>query len=756
LALKDRLLPAPVAAAALLALILAPAALLPRIEVNNAPEAYFPTDAEAVRADNAVREVFPNDQVLVALFAGGRELYETAFLQALQRVVDILARNPDVERTLTVTSVDHIEGTEDGFLVAPLLDPKAAGRSPEKRRARVLGDRFAPGLIVSKDGDLMALVVRPGHLQNSYQRLRLVDAFHAAVAEAGIERHLVAVTGSVPVDVAELRSMIRDTLMFVPATSALGLLLVWWMYRRVLAVVLTLASITAVALSTVGLLIGIGQPYTLTSAMIPPLMAALTTAFVVHLFNALVHVQQRGYRGRERVLEALATIRRPSFYAALTTAAGLASLGVSPIRPVAWFGLVSGAGVMLLYLVVTRLLPPILVRWDHGAWVNPGAGGRLLDNALRTLSSIGIRRARWVLIAAVLGGAAGIPQIWRVQAETDLYEFFAEDHPITQSTHRVEAALSGVTSLQVSLRAPARDSFKAPDRLRVIDAFQAWLDEQPEVDRTLSMVDVIEEMNWAFHAEDPGMRRLPDNPALISQYLFIYDGTDLYDLVNRELDWTLVTMNLNVRGANATSVVMERIRERLRATNLGDMQWEIAGFGRLIADQEDLLITGQVRSLFSALAMIFLFMALQWRSAGAAALCMIPNFSPILLIFIVMGTFGIWLDAATAMVASVAVGIAVDDTIHTYHGYRRRRAAGASPVAALARSYHHAGRAVLLTTAILSAQFLLLGASQFIPTTQFGLLTTVGLVSALLFDLLLLPALIIALAGIGRRRRAPG
>jgi hypothetical protein len=126
---------------------------------------------------------------------------------------------------------------------------------------------------------------------------------------------------------------------------------------------------------------------------------------------------------------------------------------------------------------------------------------------------------------------------------------------------------------------------------------------------------------------------------------------------------------------------------------------------------------------------------------------MIPNLSPILLIFIVMGTFGIWLDMATAMIASVAVGIAVDDTIHAYHGFRHRLAQGINPVMALARSYREAGRAIVVTTIILSAQFLILTSSDFVPTRNFGLLTTIGLLAALLFDLLLLPALLIVLHG---------
>jgi multidrug efflux pump subunit AcrB len=162
---------------------------------------------------------------------------------------------------------------------------------------------------------------------------------------------------------------------------------------------------------------------------------------------------------------------------------------------------------------------------------------------------------------------------------------------------------------------------------------------------------------------------------------------------------------------------------------------------------EDLLVSGQVYSLWGALVLIFLFMLFFLRSFWAAALCMIPNLSPILVIFIIMGITGIWLDTATAMIASVAVGIAVDDTIHVFHGFKERVDRGIAPIVALARTYRSAGRAVVTTTLILSAQFLLLMWSDFIPTGNFGLLTTIGLITALLFDLLLLPALLIMIYG---------
>jgi len=125
----------------------------------------------------------------------------------------------------------------------------------------------------------------------------------------------------------------------------------------------------------------------------------------------------------------------------------------------------------------------------------------------------------------------------------------------------------------------------------------------------------------------------------------------------------------------------------------------------------------------------------------------------VVLIFMVMGVLGIWLDMATAMIASVAVGIAVDDTIHVVHGYRNRRAADAGPARAIARTFRHTGRAVTATTVVLCAQFLVLVFSAFQPTASFGMLTAFGLMAALVFDLLVLPAILVLTA---RHRKRGG
>jgi hypothetical protein len=733
-------------AAALFALfLLAPGPLLLKVRLDNAPEIYFPENDPAVVFDRALREQFPQDQVLVALFQGD-DLYETAFLQKLDSLVQALEKDPDVDRVMAVTTVDQIRATPEGFAVERLIDPSALVQATViERRERATQDRFAPGMIVSPDGDAMAVVLRPSPMETSLQRLELEQLLRRQIDATGLSPWLTAVAGHVALDVAQLRAMILDLATLIPGTLGIGLFLMWWLFRRWLVVTLTAATIAAVTGMSVGLLVLLGKPFTLISVIIPPLLTALTVAMLMHLFTAILHAAQRGLDGVERMRAAIASVASPIAFTALTTAAGLVSLMVSPIRPIETFGMIAAIGVLFAAATVILLVPALVLRFDHAPWVVQRRGMRWLDHFTDRAARLALRRAPWVLGGTAVLLAVAIPQIAKVEVETDLYAFFSEQHSITTATQRVEENLSGVMAFEVVFDGPEYNSLLQPRRLRAIRDLQQWLDERPEVDYSLALPDLIEEMHWAFNEEDPAFRSLPDDEALIAQYLFIYDGRDLFDLVNRDFSRSRLILNLNITGARELNAFMADLRTHLEAQPPADLEWEFAGMGRLFADQERLLIQGQLDSLLVVVSLVLVMMWILWRSLTVTVVSMVPNLAPVVLIFALMGLLGIWLDMATAMIASVAVGIALDDTIHVLHGYLEHRRAGSSNTWAIARTFRQRGRAVVATTVVLSAQFLLMALSAFRPTAAFGLLTAFGLVVALVFDLLVLPALLVAL-----------
>ncbi|MFC1602335.1 MMPL family transporter [Pseudomonadota bacterium] len=727
----------------LVSLTLLPPALLTQLSVNNAPKVYMPEDAPSVIIDNVLRESFPSDQSLILLFEGVA-LFSDGFLQAFDQLAKTLKADPRIEDVLTITTQDHIAGDAMGFSVEPLIDANELENSrPKQRLQYALADRFAKSTLISKDGSALAMVVIPVSEEDSIQRLQLQESVLSEVERARLKGYLSAVSGQIAVDVAEFQSMLHDNMIFIPATIVIGLSLIWWLFRRWMAVIVSGAAIGVIINCSLAFYVIFDLPYTAISSIISPLLSALTIATLIHLFSALHYASQRGLVGGERVEKALAEIRRPARFTTLTTAVGLASLATSPIPPIQGFGLIAAGGVVLIYFVVIGLVPNLFARWDHAPWPKRQGGLRWMDLIVKFLSRAAIRYPVWTLSILLAFLAMGIPQIWNVEVESNMQEFFHADSPIRKATDRIEEKLVGTTSLDVVFRTSAKNGLKEVRNLEVIKDFQHWASQLPEVDNSFSPVDFIEEMNWAFNAENSAYRRIPDNKKLISQYLFVYDGDDLYDFVDRDFQIAHVSLSINEHRATDINKLMGAIRVYLEE-HVGDkLDWNIAGHGRLFADRVDLLVRGQVLSIGTALGLIFLLMLILWRSIGAALLCMIPNLAPILFIFIIMGTMAIWLDIATAMIASVAVGIAVDDTIHIFHGFKQRIEGGATPVTALVRTFGQAGRAVTTTTIILCAQFLILVASQFVPTTHFGILTSAGLWAALVFDLLLLPALLI-------------
>lgn len=741
----------------LLIVAVLPNLLLPNLNINNAPKTFLPSDAPSVVFDDKVRETFPDDEVIIILFEGVA-LFSDGFLNAYYNLGETLAEHELIDDVISLTRQDHISGSEEGFLVDPLIDiENLENTTPQERLNHVISDRFAKNSLVAADGSAIALVIIPQALDDSIRHLALEEEILTIINDHQLDGYLSVMAGEIPTDVAQMRAILRDNMIFIPATVIVGLLLVWWLFHRVLAVIVTGVTTGAVVSSTITFYVLFQQPFNSISGIIPPLLSALTIAALVHLFNALHYASKRGFTGKERVNAALSEIKRPALFSALTTSAGLASLGLSPIPPISVFGLTAAIGVLLIYLIVIHILPTIFARFDMSDWPSRASGLTLMDTLVKKLFHTGLRNPAIVLICIFFVLAATIPFITKVEVETNIQEFFPPTHSLRKATDYVEEKLVGTTPLEIIFSTSSSAEMEAeiltqPETLHYFKDFQLWLEKQPEVDKTVSVVDFIEEMNWGFHSQDDNFLSIPKDSNLISQYLFIYDGEDMYDFIDEDYQQARVAMNVNVHGANQISELMKKTEQYLTQNPLQSTQWRITGAGRLFADQETLLIEGQILSLGGALLLIFTLMLILWRSLKDTLICMIPNLSPIVLIFIIMGIFGIWLDMATAMIASVAVGIAIDDTIHIYHGFIDRVKQGAHPVFALARTYHQAGRAVMTTTIILCSQFLLLLASAFVPMGHFGVLTSVGLLAALIFDLLLLPALLIV---IFRVKQAP-
>ncbi|MDA3789852.1 MAG: MMPL family transporter, partial [Desulfobacula sp.] len=259
-----------------------------------------------------------------------------------------------------------------------------------------------------------------------------------------------------------------------------------------------------------------------------------------------------------------------------------------------------------------------------------------------------------------------------------------------------------------------------------------------------SLADFIKDMNESFHNENHEYYKIPDARPLIWQYLLLYDSKDIDDFVNDSYNRARISARLSTHSTSEKLSLLNTIKTYIDKYPLeSDMEIKVPGKALQEVNIINSLVKGQVVSLVLASSIIGICMFIVFRSFYLGIISFIPNLFPLLINFGIMGAFKIPLNTATALISAVALGIVVDDTIHFISEYRLQRKEKKSKELSIEAAIVRKGRAIITTTLILSAGFSVLALSSFVPTIQFGILTTIIMLTAIVGDLVLLPAVLL-------------
>ena len=331
-----------------------------------------------------------------------------------------------------------------------------------------------------------------------------------------------------------------------------------------------------------------------------------------------------------------------------------------------------------------------------------------------------------------------------------LVHFFDESTEFRQDTDFLDERLSGNTLLEYSLHAAEPGGVTDPAFLANVSAFADWYRKQPETRHVDSITDTFRQLNKSMHGDDPAAYRLPTSPDLAAQYLLLYElslpqGLDLNNRIDTAKSATRVTVTTRTLSSGDVLALNARARAWLKGNAPKITRVDSSGPALLFAHIGQRNIRAMLLGTAVALLGISIILIAAFRSLRLGIMSLVPNFAPA-----VMG-FGVWglivgqVGLALSVVVAMTIGIVVDDTVHFLSKYRRaRRELGHSSEEAVRYAFQAAGRALVTTTAVLVAGFLILVLSPFIPTAQVGLLTAMIIGFALVADLLLLPALLIA------------
>jgi len=308
-----------------------------------------------------------------------------------------------------------------------------------------------------------------------------------------------------------------------------------------------------------------------------------------------------------------------------------------------------------------------------------------------------------------------------------------------------------------------QERLRDPVVLAVLDELTRRLQKLGWVRKVISITEYLKEVNRVMHGGHPRHYRLPKDRRVIAAYLEMAGGRDregMERLVNWEYSKANITVMCAWPNTRRVRAVLQEVQRFLARPDvkrrLGTVSVEVTGMVPMLSNVADRMVAGQIKSFFAALAVICVMMVLVLWSFRVGLLAMIPNVLPILLTMGLMGWLGITLNVTTVMIASIALGIAVDDTIHMLVRIRDESRAQGDHDEGVQRSMQSVGRAVVFTSVVLSGGFAILLLASLVPAAHFGILIAFTMLTALLADLVLIPVLILWLKPWTRRDRGDG
>lgn len=692
-----------------------------------------------------LKTIFGNDEFFIIAFKKDN-LFTKENLEFLKQLTDELSDINGIRDIKSISNVEDTFGEEDFFIVGKFLEtiPEDIEALEALRKKAVENPLYLKNLI-SKDGNTAAIVISVHENPNEQDfRKKIIAQVETILGKYKDDTGEVYMAGWTVTNLALARYMKKDIATFIPVTYGFIALAIFLFFRNIRLTLIAVINISLCMGCTMGLFPILGIALNNITTIVPPVVIALALCDTVHIFSAFDGQVFEKYPDKKTAFEAiLKKLAGPCFLTTLTTAIGFLSLYLSDISSIREFALIASAGMVFEYFFAFTFLPAFMLLFDEKKLIETGTGKYEMSRYLTCLSEFVFKHFRTIFVSGILMIILSVWLSFKIPVETNLLDYFKPTSPVRISTGFVEKELAGVGTLDISFKSQKDQAFKLPENLRLIETLQDYTNGIEGVDKTLSFVNFIKDMNQSFNNEQSEFYRVPDSSDLISQYLLIYESDEIRDFVNESFDHARLSIRMSKHSTREQAMIVQKIRDFIAGMAAKGIDIRVSGRAIQDVNTIDALVSGQVNSLITATVIIVLIMFSILRSFSLGCLSMLPNLFPIALNFGIMGFFKIPLNTATALIAAVAIGIAVDDTIHFLTEFKQNFVKGADVRKAVKETIQRKGRAIILSSLILTIGFGVMIFSNFVPTVYFGLLSAIIMLTAFIGDILVLPSAIL-------------
>ncbi len=714
---------------------------------------FFSDENPQLMAFEAMQKVYSkSDNVAFVLSPKNGEVFTPATLAAIKQLTEDAWQIPYSTRVDSVTNYQHTEAEEDDLFVADLV--LEADELPDMDMQQLKDIAVDEPLLVDK------LLSDKGHVTvvNVTVQLPAIDPTKEVPEVVTFVRELrdqfvtanpdieVRLSGVVMLNNAFAESSLGDQATLVPAMFLMVLVAMIFLLRSITGTLASLVVIIFSILSTMGLSGWMGFYLTGPSATTPIMVLTLAVADCVHILASMFYDMRHGATKRDALMHSLKLNLTPVFLTSATTAIGFLSMNFSDSPPFNDLGNMVAMGVMLAFVFSVTTFPALLTVLPMKVKVVDESH----SGAMEKLADFVIQRRKVLLPGMALVIAGSVVLLPNNVLNDDFVKYFDQTVPFRQATDYMADNMSGLTTIEISIGSGESSGINDPGFVKALGDFSDWLREQPETDHVNTLSDTLKRLNKNMHGDDEAYYTLPQDRELSAQYLLLYEMSLPYGLdLNNQLDVDKSSTRVIATFQNLTSSEQLDIENRIYrwfAKQAPQLQVEVASPTLMFAHIGQRNIISMLMGTAIALVLISVLLAFALRSLKFGAISLIPNMAPA-----AMG-FGVWfmidgqIGLALSVVAGMTLGIVVDDTVHFLSKYlHARRDKGYGTEAAVRYAFSSVGRALVITTLVLAAGFLVLAQSSFKLNADMGLLTAITIVIALIVDFLFLPPLLMLL-----------
>lgn len=663
-------------------------------------------------------------------------IYQTSVLEHIQLLTDTLANIDGITTVSSLTNIINIKGGDYGIEIGKLVDEYEIPESPKDfqiLRNNILNNEMYKGSIVSEDETSTLIIF---NLDNNSDVNAIAKNVIRKTEELNLPEKLYYI-GS-PMLLTYISDLMRDDLTnLLPLAFLVIAFILFLSFRSISGVLLPLLIAIIAIVWSLGSMAFLDIKMSMISNNIPIILLAIGSAYTIHVINRINKVSQS--KEADVIATALAFVLIPLILAALTTIIGFVSFIFGAyLNMIVDFGIFTALGTLFASLLSIFFVPAILevVNYKGKKNIKQKEHSYITNYFLKPINALLIKRPKTILIFWMVLIAISIVGMSSIKRSVDIQEYFKKNNPTRLAEKIMIEKFGGTKPIFVHFKG----NMQSPKVLKTMIKTSEHMEKSPDVYTSMSIAKLIAEINLNI----TNTRGIPNKSEQIEQLWFLLEGNEVLNrFVNEDLTEGIIISKFKSPDNESKKEFAKYMRAFIATNSSKDCEIEITGMPFVDITMDQSLINSQIGSILIAILFVIILVGIILRSWISGLYASIPIIATIMLLFGFMGLTGISLNIATVLVASVALGIGIDYSIHIISHFNECYKKSQDLYASIQESILISGNAIIINVISVSAGFLILVFSEMVPLQYFGLLIALSMVSSCLGALTLLPSILI-------------